>query len=445
MISKLLKGVLDMFKTLLGGYSKLRDEHEYLKLLAAGLVSRFGDSLDAIAYSWMVYQITGSAAWLSVIFGVNALPTIILQPFAGVWLDYLNKKLVMVFCDFGRGLAVALTGLLFVTGRLSPWGILALTMINSTLEAFRIPAGVAIVPSLLKRENYEHATGLRSTLSRTFEIAGTMSAPAVIALLGLGGALFIDALTFFASGFILLFIKIPATENEARKERLNYWDSMRQGFTYFRTKNVVLAICLMGCCLNALAVPIGSLMTAYVKDSLHLGVEALTVSSLCSTIAMALGALIYPWLKQRYSSFALVIAGLSGVALSYGILSVIAYLPQATARLLALGGMGFILGVSVTQISMVVSVSFMQHVEREYLGRISALFNSMVMGVSPLVAFAIAPITTVLDIPRLYAIMGVLLAILTIAVSFNKTIKQLDQPKGGVTNEKPLTQTAALS
>ena len=90
-IRNTLIGVLDMFKTTHSGYGKLREEKEYLKLLGAGVISRFGDSVDAIAYSWMVYQITGSPVWLSIIFGVNALPTILFQPFAGVWLDYLDK------------------------------------------------------------------------------------------------------------------------------------------------------------------------------------------------------------------------------------------------------------------------------------------------------------------------------------------------------------------
>lgn len=435
-----------MSKSTSMGYGNLRQEREYLKLLGAGLISRFGDSVDAIAYSWMVYQITGSPVWLSIIFGVNALPTIVFQPFAGVWLDSWDKKNVMVLCDIGRGTLVGITGLLFVTGRLSPWTILALTVFNSTFEAFRIPAGVAITPSILKRENYDHAMGLRSTLSRAFEIVGTMAAPAIIALLGLAGALFIDAVTFLLSGLIIMFINTPNEEKaRAAANKVDYWRNMCEGLVYFRTKHVVLAICLMGCLGNALAVPIGALMTAFVKEYLLLGVEALTVGSLCSTIAMALGALVYPWLKKHFKNLTLVTVGLAGLAVTYGIMSVISSLPHAYARLVGLGAAMVVLGFSVSIVSMVVSVSFMMHVERNYLGRIAALFNSMVMGITPLSSFALAPIITVLPINHLYAIMGVLMIILTIGVALSKTLKQLDQPESGVSHAEPTVQSAALS
>lgn len=435
-----------MNETTHSGYGKLREEKEYLKLLGAGVISRFGDSVDAIAYSWMVYQITGSPVWLSIIFGVNALPTILFQPFAGVWLDYLDKKKVMVACDLGRGLIVGLTGLLFITGRLSPWLIMALTFLNSTLESFRTPAGVAIVPSVLKRENYEYGMGLKSTLSRTFEIAGTMSAPVIIGLLGLGGALLIDALTFLLSGFVLLFIRVPKEERRTSSANSGtYWESMREGLHYFRTRHVVLAICLMGCFINALAVPIGSLLTAFTKDYLHLGVEALTVAGLGSSIFMGLGALGFPWLRKYFNSFTLVKMGLAGLALVYGLLSMIGHLPDPYSRVIALGAVMGLLGLSITMISMVVSVSFMLHVERPYLGRISALFNSMAMGITPLASFALAPMVTVLPIDRLYAIMGILMVVLTIGVALSKTLKRLDQPESEETHGDSLVQQASLS
>jgi len=301
-------------------------------------------------------------------------------------------------------------------------------------------------PSVLKRENYEYGMGLSGTLSRTFEIAGTMSAPVVIGLFGLGGALLIDALTFLLSGFVLLFVQVPKEEGRPTPANKGaYWHSMQEGLHYFRTRHVVLAICMMGCFINALAVPIGSLLTAFTKDYLHLGVEALTVAGLSSSICMGVGALAYPWLRRFFKSFTLVKIGLSGLAIVYGLLSMIVHLPEALSRLIALSAVMGLLGLSITMISMVVSVSFMLHVERAYLGRISALFNSMAMGITPLASFAVAPLVTTLPIDRLYAIIGILMAGLTIGVVFSKTLKQLDQPESEETHGDSLVQSAALS
>ena len=65
------------------GYRDILRQKEYMKLIGANLINRFGDSIDAIAFTWLVYAVTGSAAWTTLIFALNQLPTVLLQPFAG--------------------------------------------------------------------------------------------------------------------------------------------------------------------------------------------------------------------------------------------------------------------------------------------------------------------------------------------------------------------------
>lgn len=65
------------------GYKDIFQQKEYAKMILANLVNRFGDSIDAIAFTWLVYQLTESAAWSALIFGVNSIPTIFITPFAG--------------------------------------------------------------------------------------------------------------------------------------------------------------------------------------------------------------------------------------------------------------------------------------------------------------------------------------------------------------------------
>jgi DHA3 family macrolide efflux protein-like MFS transporter len=64
----------------------------YLKLILATFITRFGDSLDSIALSWLVYIITGSKLLMGTLFAVSFLPNIIILPFAGVLADILSKK-----------------------------------------------------------------------------------------------------------------------------------------------------------------------------------------------------------------------------------------------------------------------------------------------------------------------------------------------------------------
>ena len=94
------------------GYRDVFGQKEYLKLLIANLISRFGDSIDAIAFTWIVYQVTGSASWSAIIFAMNRLPSIFVQPFAGAWVERRNKKRIMVGADLIRGVIVVMLAVL---------------------------------------------------------------------------------------------------------------------------------------------------------------------------------------------------------------------------------------------------------------------------------------------------------------------------------------------
>ena len=138
----------------LNSYRVLRSQGQYLKLIAANVVNRFGDSLDAIAYSWLMYEVTGSASLMALILAINYIPTIVLQPIAGVFVDRISKKRAMIICDVGRGIVVLSTALLYLQGMISPLALAMLTVANSTLEALSVPARLAIVQSLLDKDKY---------------------------------------------------------------------------------------------------------------------------------------------------------------------------------------------------------------------------------------------------------------------------------------------------
>ena len=84
-------------------YKDVLRDPQYMKLLFSNLINRFGDSIDAIAFTWLVYRITNSASWTALIFGLNLLPNIVIQPFLGPIVERLNKKKVIVFTHILRG------------------------------------------------------------------------------------------------------------------------------------------------------------------------------------------------------------------------------------------------------------------------------------------------------------------------------------------------------
>jgi len=81
----------------------LKTNHTYALYQVANLLSRFGDSLDAIAFSLLVYDITKSALSMSLFFLVNVLPNLLFFMPAGILADRKSNKKIILIGYIGRG------------------------------------------------------------------------------------------------------------------------------------------------------------------------------------------------------------------------------------------------------------------------------------------------------------------------------------------------------
>ena len=408
-------------------YKDLKTEKEYWKLFVANTISRLGDSIDAIAYSWMAYEITNSASWLAIIIGVNAIPTILFQPLVGALVERINQKKLMVLTDLGRGLIVFLTALFLITGDLTAWILLIFTFLNSTLEAFRMPVGMAVYPKIISKEKYTLATSLNQSISQIAQIIGMAATGFIIGLMGTGGAIMIDATTFIISGIILSFLKLKQSTSSEKMELSfkNYVIDLKEGLHYFKSHKLVLVICLLGSLMNVIVFPIGSFQAVYINDPLGLAAIALSVSSIAFSLGMALTSYLYPKMSKHIPRYKLFLG-------SWGVLMVLLialslngphFIPTVIWIMLFLTF--FLSGCSLALLNIVANVSFMEHVEENYLARIGGLFNSMVMLATPIASFFFALIAKFLNISQIFLLTGISGMILLIVMCFNQTLKKL--------------------
>lgn len=408
-------------------YKDLKTEKEYWKLFVANTISRLGDSIDAIAYSWMAYEITNSASWLAIIIGVNAIPTILFQPLVGALVERINQKKLMVLTDLGRGLIVFLTALFLITGDLTAWILLIFTFLNSTLEAFRMPVGMAVYPKIISKEKYTLATSLNQSISQIAQIIGMAATGFIIGLMGTGGAIMIDATTFIISGIILSFLKLKQSTSSEKMELSfkNYVIDLKEGLHYFKSHKLVLVICLLGSLMNVIVFPIGSFQAVYINDTLGLAAIALSVSSIAFSLGMALTSYLYPKMSKHIPRYKLFLG-------SWGVLMVLLialslngphFIPTVIWIMLFLTF--FLSGCSLALLNIVANVSFMEHVEENYLARIGGLFNSMVMLATPIASFFFALIAKFLNISQIFLLTGISGMILLIVMCFNQTLKKL--------------------
>lgn len=184
-----------------------RKNNSFFKLMFANSISRFGDSIDMVAFAWLTYQITNSETWSAIVVGVNQLVTILYQPIVGSIVENINKKKVVVIADFSRFAVIGIFVFLYRIGVTNPVILVCFTVTVSFIETFRVPAGVAIIPILLEKEDYDRGIAANNTISKTFELIGLVSVASLIACLGADGVIFIDAITFLISGVIIITIR----------------------------------------------------------------------------------------------------------------------------------------------------------------------------------------------------------------------------------------------
>jgi len=399
-------------------------QREYLKLIAANVVNRFGDSIDAIAFSWLMYEITQSASLMALILGLNYLPTILLQPFTGALVEHISKKKVMIVFDIGRGLVVALGVLFYVRGMLTPALLIVFTLVISTMEAFRSPAGAAIVPKLITPELYKVGVALNQSASRVTELIGLAVAGGIVALLGCEGALLIDAGTFFISALIIAFIRLTETLDRTKVNVASTVESFKDGFGLVRSNRILLALLLIGALMNFTFVPLNTFAVPFVVDVLQGGAEIYSIMEILLVASMAAGSAIAPKITRISGRVQLIGAGLIEGA-SLCLFSLGAYVPSTALQYGIVFFSCLLLGFFAGIINVVFSAAFLKLVPPDYMARLSGLSNAILVASMPIGSFLCSALAAALPVPVAILASGILAFVLYFAILRVKSLDAL--------------------
>lgn len=389
-------------------YKPILKERNYMQYLTAGLISRFGDSIDAIAYSWLMYEVTDNASLIAFIMALNYLPTICLQPFAAVLVERMEKKRVHGLTSIGRGLIVLCTMLLYVSGRLGSGWLMAATVLTSSLEAFSMPAGNALVPQLIPIEKITAAESLSSSAGTLVELAGMGVAGSIIASLGSHTALFIDFVTFVLSAFLVLSIPFHEERKTAELTLRRYRNELAGGFRYVKNNKLLLAVIGIGMALNAVNVPFSSFQSIFVAEYLKLDAQALSVFGVTMMVGMLLGSVLSPKLNERLGTKKSIV--ISGMMFSpFYFLSAylpVSDLPRTAVYSVSIAGL-LLLGVGMGQMSVLFNSLFVQTVKQEYLARVSGITNALLTSMMPVTAAVCSFLAIFLRINVIFLMVGI--------------------------------------
>lgn len=407
------------------GISSLLKQKEYVKLLAANAISRFGDSLDAVAYAWMVYVLTGSKVLMGSLFAVNFIPNILFSFFSGVFADRFSKKRTVIICDIGRGVVVCITAILFSINILRPWHLFIFTIFNSTFETFSSPARNSMVPNLIPKELFLTASSFSTSVSSFAELLGAGIAGGVIALLGVSGAILIDSSTFFVSSLLIWFIKFDEkVEDDVKKDEHDYINDFKEGFRFVTSNKLLLVTIFLAAITNFSFAPLNVLSPIYVKDILNYGPEGLSYTGVGLSLGMIIGGLIIGQIGSRFKKSTIVVAGFSFIGICYTLLSLPGLIAFHTIKPIYFSiFMFFLIGLFIPLSAAPSQTYLMENTPKSMLGRVNAFASMVVLCAIPIGSFITGVIAEYVSIPIIFISMGTLITIVAISILMDKDFR----------------------
>lgn len=411
------------------GYREILKQKEYMKTVIAAVINRLGDSIDGIAFAWLVYQITQSAAWSAIIFGVNRVPTVLLQPFAGAAVEGMNKKRIMVVTDVIRGICVGIVATAYLSGNINQWILLACTLVISSAEAFRNPASSSLIPKLLDKKYYSFGISFNTSLCSVMELVGLGLAGVIIATFSLSVAIYIDMITFFLSALIILTLRVKDKHlTKVKVSPKEFFQSLKGGVDYLKGNAFLKYMIFIAIFLNAILVPLNSLQAPLVSEVLHSNEVMLSVINLGITIGMIVGAIFYPYISIRISRRAILyICGYSIAGYYLSLVAVGAWIQLAALKYMMIAVVSFLVGTAIAIVNTFAGVEFMKAIKESYIARVTSIMNATNVAAMPMVSFVLSAITGMVSIGGIFLGLGILDIFICIILFSGRRIAVMDQ------------------
>jgi MFS family permease len=212
-------------------FTGLWRHREFLKLWTGQTISQFGTQVSLLAIPLTAALVlNASPAQMGLLGAFEFAPFLLLSLFAGVWVDRLRRRPVLVVADIGRTVCLASIPAAALLHRLSMEQIYAIALLTGVLTVFFDVAYQAYLPALVSRENLVEGNSKLEVSRSVAQIAGPGIAGVLVQLVTAPIAIALDALSYVASVISLLFIHTdePAP---ARPENSKIWQELREGLS----------------------------------------------------------------------------------------------------------------------------------------------------------------------------------------------------------------------
>ncbi|MGH9333029.1 MAG: MFS transporter, partial [Vicinamibacteria bacterium] len=229
----------------------LRDNRNYRYTWVSQVVSEIGDHFNNIAVFSLAMDRTRSGLVVTGVMLSRAIPILLAGPIAGILLDRLDRKTIMIASDLARALVAV--GFLLTLNYPSNWLLYLLSALLMFASPFFTAGRSAILPSIASRDELHTANSLTQMTQWITLTLGTLAAGSAVALFGYPWAFVLNSLSFLFSGWAVSRLRAGGASGfRARKMSLTEsdvarpWHEYREGLSYMLSSPLILGIALVG-------------------------------------------------------------------------------------------------------------------------------------------------------------------------------------------------------
>jgi len=249
--------------------------HRNFRLFFGGQsISLIGTWMTRIATSWLVYKLTSSPLLLGVVGFAGQIPTFLIAPFAGVWVDRLDRRRVLVVTQVLAMLQSLALAVLTLSGYINIYEIIALSAFQGLINAFDMPGRQAFLVQMVEdKRDLGNAIALNSSMVNMARLIGPSLAGGVIALFGTGYCFLVDGLSYLAVIASLLAMRVKPVVIPDTAAPM--FEQLKEGWEYVAKSTPIRTILSLFAIINLMGWPFTVLMPVFALKILHGGAHTL--------------------------------------------------------------------------------------------------------------------------------------------------------------------------
>jgi MFS family permease len=375
-------------------------KHRNFRLFFGGqTISLVGTWMTRVATGWLVYRLTGSALLLGTVSFAGQIPTFLLAPFAGVWVDRLDRRQVLVWTQSLSMVQSLTLGVLTLSNHITIPLLLGLSVLQGCINAFDMPGRQSFMVTMVEdKRDLQNAIAINSSMVNVARLIGPSLAGMLIAVSSEGWCFLIDGISYIAVIVSLLLMRLhdPVVKRKATSMLVE----LTAGWTYVTEFIPIRTILLLFAVVSLMGMPFVVLMPVFAKTVLRGGPHTLGflmgsmgLGALLSALSLAARKNVRGLVRMIPIAAAVFGAGLIGLGLSRGF--------WLSMMMVFIAGMGMMQGMAAS------NTVIQTIVTDDKRGRVMSYYTMAFMGMAPFGSLLAGSMAHAVGAPMTVTVSGV--------------------------------------